>query len=100
MLSRTEILDELDEEQESLESLGVSQIGVFGSFSTGKQDEDSDIDFLVEFKDGEKTYRNFIHLKRFLEELFGRDIDLVTKESIKPSMKDRIMEEVYYAQEA
>jgi predicted nucleotidyltransferase len=100
MLSKKEILNRLENEQNKLESLGVSRIGVFGSFSRGEQEENSDIDFLVEFKDGKKTYRNFISLKRFLEDLFGRDVDLVTKESIKPSMKDRILDEVSYGQEA
>lgn len=76
---------------------GVKKIGVFGSFARGEEKEGSDIDFLVEFKEGSKTFDNYIDLKYFLQDLFGRNVDLVTVQALKPQLKDDILQEVIYA---
>lgn len=79
------------------EKFGVSKIGIFGSFARGEGKEGSDVDILVEFKEGYKTFDNFMDLKFFLEDLFGRDVDLVTVQALKPSLKENILQEVIYA---
>ncbi len=76
---------------------GVKKIGVFGSFARGEGKEGSDIDILVDFKNGCKTFDNYMELKFFLEDLFGRSIDLVTMEALRPQLKDDILQEVVYA---
>jgi predicted nucleotidyltransferase len=76
---------------------GVKEIGVFGSFARGEEKEGSDIDFLVEFKEGSKTFDNYIDLKYFLQDLFGRSVDMVTVQALKPQLKDDILQEVIYA---
>jgi len=73
----------------------VRQIGIFGSCARGDDSSASDVDILVSLD--MKTFDNYMELKFFLEEKFGRDVDLVIDESIKPSLKKRIMEEVRYA---
>jgi predicted nucleotidyltransferase len=76
---------------------GVERTGIFGSFIRDEARPDSDIDILVTFKEGEKTFDNYMDLKFFLEDLFGRSVDLVTTEAIKPRLRDRILGEVVYA---
>lgn len=97
MTEKKEIFQKLEEEKAALDELGVEKLGLFGSFARGNQDTESDIDFVVKFQKGEKTFRNYMELKKELEQLFSREVDLVTEESIKPSLKDRITEEVEYA---
>lgn len=41
------------------------KIGLFGSFVHGEQDANSDVDLLVEFERGQKTFDNFIQLSFF-----------------------------------
>lgn len=77
---------------------GVKSIGVFGSFIRKDQISSSDIDFLVEFKEGEKNFDNYMGLKILLEDLFQLKIDLVIKENIKPALKQKILSSVVYAQ--
>ncbi len=62
--------------------LGVYRFGLFGSFVTGKQNSESDVDLLVEFKPGTKSFDNFMDLSFLLEEFFGRKVDLVTSRSV------------------
>ena len=90
----------MQENREAVESFGVDRIGVFGSVSRGEQDESSDVDFLVEFRPDEKSYRNFIGLKRFLEEELESEVDLVTRSSIKAPLREQILDEVKYGKKA
>ena len=76
---------------------GVSKIGIFGSFARGEEAEGSDIDILVEFREGCKTFDNYMDLKFFLQDLFGRDVDLVTVHALKPQLREGILHDVIYA---
>jgi predicted nucleotidyltransferase len=84
-------------EAEIKERFGVKRIGIFGSSTRGEAKKDSDIDVLVEFEEGKKTFDNFMELAFFLEEVFGRKIDLVTAEALRPELKASILKEVAYA---
>jgi predicted nucleotidyltransferase len=82
--------------RDRIKALGVKRLGLFGSFVRMQQDRDSDIDVLVEFEPSQKTFDNFIHLAFFLEELFGRRVELVTPEALSPYIGPHIMQEVEY----
>lgn len=79
------------------EKYHVRQIGIFGSFAREEQRADSDIDVLVDFEEGAKTFDNFMELKFFLEDLFHRKVDLVTVKALRPQLKEGILKEVTYA---
>ena len=76
----------------------VIEIGIFGSFVKGEEkiNNDSDIDILITFEKGYKDFFNYMRLKYYLEELLGREVDLVIKEAVKPRLKERIFREVEY----
>jgi hypothetical protein len=84
-------------EPEIKKRFGVSKIGIFGSFVRGEERPDSDVDVLVTFRNGEKTFDNYMSCKFYLEDLFGRKVDLVMKGSIKKRLKPYILGEVVYA---
>ena len=75
---------------------GVAKIGIFGSFARGVERPDSDIDVLVAFRKGEKTFDNFMGIKFYLEDVYGRKVDLVTEAALKPLIRDPILAEVVY----
>jgi predicted nucleotidyltransferase len=70
---------------------------VFGSFARGEPSDDSDVDILVEFEPGRKSFDNFLNLAEFLEELFGRKVDLLTPESLNPRFGHYILDEAEHA---
>ena len=84
-------------EPELKSRFGVAKIGIFGSFSRGEERPDSDVDVLVTFREGEKTFDNFMGVRFFLEDIFQRRIDLVTDASLKPLIRDPILRDVIYA---
>ncbi len=63
----------------------------------GEGKEGSDIDVLIELEEKYETFDNYMDLKYFLEDLFGRKVDLVTVEALRPQLKDNILQEVVYA---
>ena len=76
---------------------GVAKIGIFGSFVRGEDRPDSDVDVLVTFRKGEEKFDNYMGCKFYLEDLFGRSVDLVMKGAIKKRLKPYILGEVVYA---
>ena len=74
----------------------IREIGIFGSFIRGEQTTSSDIDVLVEFEKGHKDFFNYMRLKYYLEELLGRNVDLVIKNAVKLRLRERIFSEVEY----
>lgn len=76
---------------------GVARIGVFGSHARGEQGARSDVDILVEFKQGQKTFDNFMELKAYLEGALGAPVDLVTPKALKPQIKESVLLETLYA---
>ena len=94
--NKEDILLAIKKSQNKIESFGVKRLGLFGSFARKEQDLESDIDLLVEFKPGKKTFDNFIHLSFLLENLLEHHIELVTSESLSPYIKPHIMKEVEY----
>jgi uncharacterized protein len=81
---------------DTLTNLGVRRLGLFGSFVRDDANTQSDVDFLVEFESGRKTFDNFMQLSFFLEELLHRRVELVTPESLSPYVGPRILTEVEY----
>jgi len=77
---REEVIITLNSRYPALKKLfGVKKIGIFGSLARGDEHPGSDIDIEVEFEQGSDTYRNYIGLALYLEEVLeGRRVDLVT----------------------
>lgn len=94
--TKTQLLDLLHSHKAEILGYGVSRIGVFGSFARNEATPKSDVDLLVEFKEGRKNYDNFIELAYFLEDLLGRKIELLTPQSMSPYIGPKIMKEVEY----
>ena len=97
MKTSEELLEKLKENIEPIKRYGVKSIGLFGSYVRNEQKSESDIDILVKFESGKKTFDNYMDLKFFLEDLFNRKVDLVVTEALKPDLKQYILESVKYA---
>jgi predicted nucleotidyltransferase len=97
MLPKTEILSKLREHSQELKALGVKRVGLFGSFAESRQSHRSDIDILVEFYRGRKTFDSYMELKFFLEKLLRRRVDLVISEALKARIKSHVLSQVEYA---
>ena len=96
MLTAESIIGALADHRERIRGLGVRRIGVFGSFVRGEEREASDIDILIEFEEGRRSFDTYMDLKFFLEDLFGRNVDLVDRDTVKPGLAPYILKSVRY----
>jgi predicted nucleotidyltransferase len=96
-LNRNIIMSRLILNEKNIKQFGVLKVGLFGSYLTGKQNEASDIDILVEFQNDKTNYDNFINLCFLLDGLFqGRKVEVVTKNSLSPYIGPKILQQVEY----
>lgn len=95
-MNKATIFTSIQNKKSVLKNYGVKDIGLFGSFVRDEATERSDIDLIVEFETGKKTYNNFIGLAYFLEDLLGRRVELLTSQSLSPYLKTYILKEVEY----
>ena len=94
--NKEQIFEIIQLNNQTIKDFGVKKIGLFGSFVKNQQTNLSDIDLLVEFENGKKSYNRFIKLAFFLEELFGRKVDLITDKSLSPFLGPHILKETEY----
>lgn len=79
------------------ERFQVETIGIFGSYSQGQQKKKSDVDILVTFVEPNNIdLIDFISLKQFLTRKLKTKVDLVEKKTLKPLIKERILQETIY----
>lgn len=96
IMTLNEIRKKIQENRKSIRYYGVTQIGFFGSYVRGEEKDDSDIDVLVVFKKGMKTFDNFMDLHELLENIYNKKVDLVTIESVSKYIQPYIEKEVVY----
>ncbi len=62
---------------------GVARLEVFGSLARGEPHPGSDIDLLVTFRPGVHLGWDFFELHKEIEDLFGCEVDLLTRRSVE-----------------
>ena len=92
-LTREEAIARLLDSESEIRALGVQRLALFGSVARGEARIDSDVDLLVQFFPGAKTYDRFLALSELLEARLARTVELVTTESLSPFLGPRILAE-------
>ena len=94
VISRDEVIDLLQSNREALDQFGVESLALFGSVARDRLRKRSDIDILVRFT--QPTWNNYIGLKYYLQDLLGRNVDLVTPKALKPATIPTIEKDLLY----
>jgi len=94
--TKEEVIRALLENRDRLREFGVRRLGLFGSFVRDEQRATSDVDLLVEFEPGQKTFDRFMQLSFLIESILQRPVELVTTESLSPHIGPHILNEVVY----
>ncbi len=92
-MKRSEVLRILREQYTELsERYNIASLSLFGSVARDDARADSDVDLLVEFSRSVGLFQ-FIELQQRLEALLGGKVDLGTPRSLKPRIKERVLQE-------
>jgi uncharacterized protein len=91
-----EVLAILNSHQVTLKDFGVQSLLLFGSMARNEARTDSDVDLLVEFA-RPVGLLTFVRLKRYLEEILERSVDLGTPNSLKSYLREPVLREAIRA---
>lgn len=91
-MGKLDIIAAIRAAEPSLREQGIRSLALFGSFVRDEAGDDSDVDLLVEF-DRPVGLLTFVGVQLRLQDLLGRKVDLVFRDSIHPALEDRILAE-------
>ena len=91
--TRADVLERPTAAADEIRVLGVQRLALFGSFARSEARPESDVDLLVEFIPGRKSFDGFMQLYDLLEERLGRRVELVTTEALSPYIGPHILAE-------
>src|SRR5687768_14081696 len=92
--TRADVVATIKANRQALKRYRVRSLALFGSAARNRLRKGSDIDVLVQFD--ETTWANYIGLKFYLEDLLGREVDIVTLKALKPATKPFIEKDLLY----
>jgi predicted nucleotidyltransferase len=95
-MERDQILALLKSRRRQLKKYGVHSLSVFGSVARGQARKNSDVDILVDFEKPVGLFE-YARLKMYLEDVLGREVDLVTPEALRKELREDILREAIRA---
>ena len=96
-LNRNEIIRRLTSEFPFInKNFGIKKIGLFGSYARDEGMPDSDIDLIVTFEDGKEKFRIFFAGIYYLEQIFGRKVEMISEHALDTRIKPYIEREVIW----
>ena len=92
-ITREQVQERLRGIEAEVLGFGVRRLALFGSVLRNEARPDSDVDLLVEFAPGQKSFDRFLALSERLETLLGHRVELVTIEALSPFLGPHILAE-------
>ena len=71
---------------------GALSVRIFGSYARGEEQPSSDIDLIVEMEPG-RSLLDIISIKKEVEDLVGKKVDVVTEAALSPYLRDEVLQE-------
>ncbi len=88
-----EVIEKIKSQYPYLSSeFGIKRIGVFGSAAKQSDRDQSDIDLVVEFE--RPIGLEFMRLAQYMEKLFGRKVDILTRDGIRNIRVKRVSSDI------
>jgi predicted nucleotidyltransferase len=89
-MTRDEVIRRLKHREAELKRLGVQHLYLFGSIADDRGDDDSDVDLFFDHQKGKLGLYELMDLKEMTSAILGRRADIMTRESLHPTLRRRI----------
>ena len=73
-----------------MNKFGVEHLYLFGSFAEDRSRDDSDVDLFFDHQKGKLGLYELMDLKEMASAILGRPADIMTRESLHPTLRPRI----------
>ena len=90
-MKRHEAIETLKRQTDAIRALGATSLYLFGSVARDEAGPNSDLDLFIDY-DPEKKFSllDLVGIKLFLEDELSADVDVTTRDSLHPRLKDGI----------
>lgn len=90
-MKRREAIEKLLQQADAIRALGATSLYLFGSVARDEAGPQSDLDLFIEYDPDKKfSLIDLVGIKLFLEDELGGEVDVTTRNSLHPRLKDRI----------
>ncbi|NSY16477.1 nucleotidyltransferase family protein [Neorhizobium sp. AL 9.2.2] len=90
-MRKAEAIEKLRRQADAIRALGATSLYLFGSVARDEAGPDSDLDLFIDYDESKKfSLVDLVGIKLFLEDELAADIDVTTRNSLHPRLKDRI----------
>lgn len=89
--------DSVRRHERELRARGIVSVAIFGSVARGDSTETSDLDLLIELDPEARLGFSYFTLPKYFEEILGVRTDVVSKNAIKPYIRERILNDAVVA---
>lgn len=90
-MKRQDAVEALQRQAEAVKALGATALYVFGSTARDEAAARSDLDLFIDYdRDGRFSLVELVGIKQLLERNLGVPVDLTTRDSLDPLLRDRI----------
>ncbi len=90
-MKRNDVIKKLMDQADAIRALGATSLYLFGSVARDEAGPESDLDLFIDYDPAKKfSLVDLSGLKIFLEEELSADVDVTTRNSLHPRLKDKI----------
>ena len=90
-MRKAEAIEKLRRQADAIRALGATSLYLFGSVARDEAGPDSDLDLLIDYDESRKfSLVDLVGIKLFLEDELSTEIDVTTRNSLHPKLKDKI----------
>ena len=90
-MSRSEIIEQLSRNAEAIRGMGATSLYLFGSAARDSARPGSDLDLFIDYDPARRfSLLDLVGIKQFLEERMAAEVDITTRDSLHPMLKDDI----------
>jgi predicted nucleotidyltransferase len=90
-MNRDEALHKLKGHADAVRQMGATGLYLFGSAARDEASEQSDLDLFIDYDPACRfSLLDLVGIKQFLEEAIAVEIDITTRDSLHPMLKDDI----------
>jgi len=90
-MDRNQIIDRLRQNTDAIRGMGAVSLYLFGSVARDQARPDSDVDLFIDYDPARRfSLVDLVGIKQFLEEQMATEIDITTRDSLHPLLKDDI----------
>jgi predicted nucleotidyltransferase len=81
----------ISEDADSIKALGATSLFLFGSTARNENKSHSDLDLFVDYDPtGKFNALDLVDIKLLLEDHLGMEVDVTTRDSLHPTLRDDI----------